>query len=512
MILKSSQRAHGSELAVHLSNGFDNEEVEIAQIRGCVASDLLGAFAEFEAIASGTKCKQPLYSLSINPSSPLSRSQYFDAIDEIEKTLGLKDQPRSVVFHIKEGRKHAHVVWSRIDVNKMRAIPMSFDHSKLMSLSVKLANKFDLELPEGLKAWEQKDNEKRAQLKQQNIEPSLSENANHQKSGISAKERAMQITAAYESSDNAKAFISALQDSGYTIARGDRRNYVLVDEAGDVFSLTRYIKGHRAKEIKAKLSTIKIENLPSVNQAKEQKQLLNKENSNKQDSEIQVEVENKLRQLLKEEQALRKAKLISKEQGLLTKQASERLSLHQAQITERKNWLHKARNAVARFIEKTPALRSVLGSIQNKLHLDPNEKHEHENKALALRHSYEKKDIEREKKFLKAVEKCELRSLERKLKRQRLIASQKAKQARQEFSDAANIGNTRRKANKGSSQISSKFNQNASIRSESGKSEEGDAKKLEWKARVGKRKNRKKKKSRGYGYSHNDENNSIKKD
>lgn len=35
----------------------------------------------FEAIAAGTRCKEPLYSLSINPSAPISRDQYRAAID-----------------------------------------------------------------------------------------------------------------------------------------------------------------------------------------------------------------------------------------------------------------------------------------------------------------------------------------------------------------------------------------------------------------------------------------------
>lgn len=36
-----------------------------------------------------------------------------------------KGQPRAVVFHEKENRRHCHVVWSRIDTEAMKAIPMS---------------------------------------------------------------------------------------------------------------------------------------------------------------------------------------------------------------------------------------------------------------------------------------------------------------------------------------------------------------------------------------------------
>ena len=132
MILKGSQRGNGSDLAVHLMNGFDNEKIEVAEVYGTIAGDLLGAFAEFEAVSSGTKAENYLYSLSINPPSPLDRDQYFECIQAIETSLGLTDQPRAVVFHEKHGREHCHVVWSRIDVDQMKAIQLSHDHSKLM--------------------------------------------------------------------------------------------------------------------------------------------------------------------------------------------------------------------------------------------------------------------------------------------------------------------------------------------------------------------------------------------
>jgi len=60
MILKGSQRARGSDLATHPSNEYDNETIDIAEIRGSVFDDLHGAFAAYEAVAFGTGCKKPL--------------------------------------------------------------------------------------------------------------------------------------------------------------------------------------------------------------------------------------------------------------------------------------------------------------------------------------------------------------------------------------------------------------------------------------------------------------------
>lgn len=93
MIPKASQRGGGKDLATHLLNAFDNELVEVAEVSGAIAPDLHGAFAEWEAIAAGlTKCRNYLYSLSVNPDGgqgQLSRAQYMDYIDRVEKALGL---------------------------------------------------------------------------------------------------------------------------------------------------------------------------------------------------------------------------------------------------------------------------------------------------------------------------------------------------------------------------------------------------------------------------------------
>lgn len=125
------ERAGGDDLATHLMNEFDNKRIEVGKIRG--TDHLHGAFGEYEALASGTRCTE--HSLSINPSAPISREQYYTAIDRIEQRLGLSGHAHAVVFHVKHGREHAHVVWCRIDTAKMRAVQLSHDRQKLRSVA-----------------------------------------------------------------------------------------------------------------------------------------------------------------------------------------------------------------------------------------------------------------------------------------------------------------------------------------------------------------------------------------
>jgi hypothetical protein len=444
MILKASQRANGADLAVHLMNACDNERIEVAEVSGTVADDLFGAFAEVEVVARGTKAQQPLYSLSISPPASISRAQYFEAIAAIEKRLGLAGQPRAVVFHVKNGREHCHVVWSRIDTAKMRAIPMSHDHSKLMDLACDLARQFGFELPEGLRRWE----EKRRQ-QQEAVEPTLAENAIEAATGVSPEERRAAITTAFEVADGAEAFRTALEERGYLLARGDRRGFVVVDLGGNVHSLSRYVEGYTARQVRERLAPLDPEQLQSVEEAKEtmrqRRAALEErmreepaaENAPGQDEDRRTaarraDEEARLGRI----QRGRRGKLAGSEQDLKVRHASERTALHAAQRLESENLVYRLRRAVAEFIDRTPGLRSVLGPIQKMAGLNPADRHRLEREALARRHAREQESITRKKRFLARLEARERQSMERRLARaeaqDRALAMEQEKIARAE--------------------------------------------------------------------------------
>lgn len=61
MIPKASQRGGGQQLATHLMKAIDIERVELLTLRGAVARDLHGAFAEWEEQSTATKCRKYLY-------------------------------------------------------------------------------------------------------------------------------------------------------------------------------------------------------------------------------------------------------------------------------------------------------------------------------------------------------------------------------------------------------------------------------------------------------------------
>lgn len=253
MIIKASQRSGARNLANHLANTKDNDHVTLHEIRGLAGQSLQAALLEIDAVSKGTQCYQPLFSVSFNPpqDAKVSEAQFDAAFAKFEKKLGLTDQPRVVVFHEKEGRRHCHVVWSRIDVDRMRAINMSHFKNKCTAISRELYLEHGWAMPKGLQNKAERDpfqlkNSEWQKLKRQGVDP---------------KELKSIIQAAWKLSDNAESFKHALQDSGLFLAKGDKRGFVVVDHTEKVYSLSRH-GALKAKELKTRLG--EPDDLPSI--------------------------------------------------------------------------------------------------------------------------------------------------------------------------------------------------------------------------------------------------------
>ncbi|WP_299628106.1 AAA family ATPase [uncultured Tateyamaria sp.] len=244
MILEGNERAYGAELARHLLNPRDNDHVTVHMVDGFLAQDLFGAFAEAEAIATGTRCQKYLFSLSLNPPSSASVCvETFEAtIASVERELGLVGQPKAIVFHEKNGRRHAHCVWSKIDASQMKAINLSHYKRKLFGLSRDLYLEHDWDMPDGFK--------ERGRAKRQNYSRAEGQQAKRAQRDPQAQ-KAM-FAACWAASDNRASFEAALRDQGYVLARGARRGFVAVDADGKVWSLSRWT-GVRAKELRRRL-------------------------------------------------------------------------------------------------------------------------------------------------------------------------------------------------------------------------------------------------------------------
>lgn len=462
MIPFASQRGGGGDLATHLQNEADNEQVEIAHIRGAVADDLHGAFAEWELQAHClTKCQKYLYSLSINPwtkvNGQMSRDQYMDYIDRVEQKLGLEDQPRAVVFHKKEGREHAHVVWSRIDAEQGKAVQLSFDREKLMKVTREFARDHDLILPDGYEPDQ----------KEKNKQNSLYEQHQQNETGRSKEERMAEITKAWHRADSAKGFVNALADMGYILAQGDRP-YVVVDLHGHTSALPRMIddKLVRAKDVAAFLKNdYPTELLPTVDEARQiaakQREQFKQHNDLEQWAKKYEDLKQAHRERRRplEAEGPKLAERIAREKAALIQKQDAEGKLFEQKIASEEQAITDKR---ARF--KPQGLALFLGRVtgveyaRKKLHEYQDKKrhgeqvtefealsnaHKRETRLQERVHKAHEHDIERRLKNLAKVEARECAALDAKFKREQSRDIQKqfdraeAVNLREHFRDAA---------------------------------------------------------------------------
>lgn len=206
--------------------------VHIHELRGFVSDDLHSVFHEAYAVSRGTRANQFLFSLSLNPppNEKISVDVFEAAIDTIEQKLGLDGQPRAIVFHEKEGRRH--VVWSRINTEKMKTINLPFYKTKLMDLSRELFFEHGWQMPQGLLDRDSRDP----------LNFSLAEWQQAKRLNEDPKRLRTMFKGCWALSDNRASLEHALKGYGLYLAKGDRRGYVAIDYRGEVYSLSRWLK------------------------------------------------------------------------------------------------------------------------------------------------------------------------------------------------------------------------------------------------------------------------------
>jgi len=246
-------------MALHLLNGEQNEHVTVHEVSGFISDDIKGALNEAYALSKATKCKQFMYSLSLNPpeDAKVPVDEFEKTLERVEKKLGLENQPRVVVFHEKEGRRHAHCVWSRIDTDEMKAINISHDKLKLNTIAKSLYLEYGWQLPDGFKDHSFKNplnftREEWQQAARTNRDPKMIRAALQESWAISSCKTSFEYH---------------LSERGYYLAQGDRRGFIAIDVYGEIHSLTRKISAVKKKDLEEKLG--KAEELPSITQVKD---------------------------------------------------------------------------------------------------------------------------------------------------------------------------------------------------------------------------------------------------
>ena len=284
MIFKSSQRTGARSLANHLMNSRDNEEVQFSAMRGLVADDVHGALSDIEDFSLVSACQKQFYHVSLNPDRPLKNQDWQQAWTLYEIEFGLREQPFIEVTHRKEARLHKHRVYARV-TEAGTALQLSFTRIR----NEKIARILEYELghsltpgkhnravinrlrEEGLSDVAQWMEQGHAHRQPRPIADVNSQDQQQEKrTKIPLAQIKADLQTIYQETHNGSTFEAALIAQGYLLARGDRRDLVIIDSAGGIHSPRRRLEV-KAKDLKEKWADLNHEYLPTVEQVKQER-------------------------------------------------------------------------------------------------------------------------------------------------------------------------------------------------------------------------------------------------
>ena len=262
IIIEGGSRSAGWWWARHLQNTEQNERAELVESGGVSSETVEEMFQEMRALAKGTKCDNYFYQASINPRADeqLTPAQWREAVATLGRNLGLEGQPYFVIEHEKNGRTHRHIVWSRIDQERMVAVSDSLTAKIHEQTSRQLEVKFDLARGKSILVADR-------DFERPERKATKAERFRAAKSGVDVEALSIELKAIRQRSDNGQSFQAGLEAAGYILARGDRRDFLIVDQVGHEHSLGRRL-GMKAAELRNFMKGVNIAGLPGVEEAR----------------------------------------------------------------------------------------------------------------------------------------------------------------------------------------------------------------------------------------------------
>ena len=164
MVIKGKSRTNAGQLAAYLLKLDGNERIHIIE-HNSLHDTLSETFRDWEVLADGVDGKKYLYHAQINPQAryAMTPEQWERAADVLETELGYTGQPRVIVCHEKDdGRQHVHVVWHRIDPEKMSLLEDGWNYLAHERASLALELEFGHEMVPGKHA--KRDREKQPEF------------------------------------------------------------------------------------------------------------------------------------------------------------------------------------------------------------------------------------------------------------------------------------------------------------------------------------------------------------
>lgn len=213
------------------------------------------------------RCEKPVYAFSLgwHPEQRPERAEMIEAARAALKVLEMQDHQAVVVAHNDTAHRHVHVIVNRVHPETLKAANNYRDQQKLSAW-----------------ALEQEQAQNRVYCKAREVranarETSKANAARTQEKLPPPRTRYVDNTLAecWTRSDGGKSFLTALEVKGWKLARGDRKENVLmaVTPSGRAFAVLRELNkgllpGQKLKgaDVDRKLADLNRELLPSVEQ------------------------------------------------------------------------------------------------------------------------------------------------------------------------------------------------------------------------------------------------------
>lgn len=266
MIIKGSARGQSAsdvdKLARHLT-AAENEAVRVLELKGIGAVSLPEALESMFALSLATRTRRALYhaSISVTPdeSRRMTPEQWTLAADALERHLGLAGHQRALVQHIKKGRIHLHVVWSRVHPDTLKVAHDGHTYAKHEACARALEQRWRLKPVIGAHSRPRGIERPRAAMSHQCWQAEV-------RTGVPVAEVAATLRRCWDSSPDGRSFAVAVHMAGLSLARG-RRGIIAVDAAGTPHSLGRRL-GLKAAAVRKKLADLDLGTLPSIEDIK----------------------------------------------------------------------------------------------------------------------------------------------------------------------------------------------------------------------------------------------------
>ncbi len=216
------------------------------------------------------RCEKPVYAFSLgwHPEQKPERAEMIEAGRAALKVLGMEEHQAVFVAHNDTAHKHVHVIVNRVHPQTLKAANNYRDQEKLSAWALE---------------QERSQNRIYCKAREHRANARARETAHAQEGPQEARQRPQQaryvdntLAECWTHSDSGKGFQSALEAKGWTLAKGDRKEAVLmaVTPSGRAFAVLRELNkglapGRKLKGegLDRKLADLKRESLPTVEQA-----------------------------------------------------------------------------------------------------------------------------------------------------------------------------------------------------------------------------------------------------